>query len=169
MDELEPLLRSIEGTTLATKASRPGVDFCDPLSRTQADGTGYGDPQKVSYTTGNSDQRRVVTAFARPPGSGKTTIAEVVRLISTVAERPIATCLPMDSFRYTPAYLGTLPNCAKAHARRDAAWAFDAAGVVALTKTLSESRHRSDPVRILAPSLNHSTKNPVADSISIGA
>ncbi|KAF2966289.1 hypothetical protein GQX73_g7285 [Xylaria multiplex] len=119
--------------------------------------------------TEGSRQRRILIAFAGPPGSGKSTIAaHVVEQINMTAQRAIAASLPMDGFHYTRAQLDTLPNSVKAHAQRGASWTFDANGVVGLIKILSASRHDADPVTVLAPSFDHSIKDPVADSIRIG-
>ncbi|KAI1130728.1 hypothetical protein F5Y10DRAFT_262876 [Nemania abortiva] len=75
---------------------------------------------------GAPGQGRIVIAFAGPPGYRKSTVAaEVVQQINKIVKRPIATCLPMDGFHYTRAYLGGLPNHVEAHARRGAAWTFD--------------------------------------------
>ncbi|KAI0533981.1 P-loop containing nucleoside triphosphate hydrolase protein [Xylaria digitata] len=116
-----------------------------------------------------SGQRRILIAFAGPPGSGKLTIAaQVVQRINTAVQHPIAASLPMDGFHYTRAHLDTLPNNAEAHARRGASWTFDADGVVALLKILSASRCGADPVTVLAPSFDHSIKDPIVDSIRIG-
>ncbi|GAW20865.1 hypothetical protein ANO14919_103770 [Xylariales sp. No.14919] len=119
--------------------------------------------------TEDSGQQRILIALAGPPGSGKSTVAaQVVQRINTAAQKPIATSLPMDGFHYTRAHLDTLPNRVEAHARRGASWTFDANGVVALLKILSASRRGADPVTVLAPSFDHSIKDPIADSISIG-
>ncbi|GAP83879.1 putative phosphoribulokinase uridine kinase family protein [Rosellinia necatrix] len=113
-------------------------------------------------------QRRIIIALSGPPGSGKSTIAaQVVQRINTTAQRPIATCLAMDGFHFTRAHLDTLPNRIEAHARRGAAWTFDADGVVALLRTLSASRTDVKPTTILAPSFDHAVKDPVADAIRI--
>ncbi|KAI1742429.1 P-loop containing nucleoside triphosphate hydrolase protein [Xylaria scruposa] len=115
-----------------------------------------------------SGQRRIVIAFSGPPGSGKSTIAaRVVQRINTTFQRPIATCLAMDGFHYTRAYLDTLPNHIEAHARRGAPWTFDANGVVGLFKTLSASRVGVEPITIFAPSFDHKLKDPIAEAIRI--
>ncbi|KAI0969169.1 P-loop containing nucleoside triphosphate hydrolase protein [Xylaria arbuscula] len=117
---------------------------------------------------GDSGHSRIVIAFSGPLGSGKSTIAEqVVQRINTIFQRPLATCLAMDGFHYTRAYLNTLPNHIEAHTYRGAAWTFDADGVVDLVKTLSASRNATEPITILAPSFDHNLKDPVPDAIRI--
>ncbi|KAI1421331.1 P-loop containing nucleoside triphosphate hydrolase protein [Xylaria sp. FL1777] len=117
---------------------------------------------------GDSGQRRIVIAFSGPPGSGKSTIADqVVQQINTIFQRPLATCLAMDGFHYTRAYLDTLPNHIEAHACRGAAWTFNAGGLVDLVKILSNSRKAAEPVTILAPSFDHKLKDPIPDAIRI--
>ncbi|KAJ8127639.1 hypothetical protein O1611_g5994 [Lasiodiplodia mahajangana] len=117
---------------------------------------------------GESGHRRAVIAFSGPPGSGKSTIAvEVARRINAQFRRRLAICLGMDGFHYTRNYLDTLPNPIEAHTYRGAAWTFDADGVVALLKTLSDSKTAVEPVTILAPSFDHKLKDPVADAIRI--
>ncbi|KAH8680742.1 P-loop containing nucleoside triphosphate hydrolase protein [Xylariales sp. PMI_506] len=136
---------------------------------------------KLAAETPNRDDPnkpwRAVVAFAGPPGSGKTTIAREVahRLNGAGNNNSIngtpgaVVVIPMDGFHYTRAHLDTLPNPAEAHARRGAAWTFDAAGVVALVKALDASRQapRAAAKSIRAPSFDHATKDPVVDDIEI--
>ncbi|KAI0976638.1 P-loop containing nucleoside triphosphate hydrolase protein [Xylaria arbuscula] len=115
----------------------------------------------------NSSLARIVIALAGPPGSGKSTIAaEVVSRINDGAGQRIAIIVPMDGFHYSRAHLDTLPNHPEAHRRRGIHWTFDANGVLNLVKKLHLSRTAA-PTMILAPSFDHSTKDPVEGGIEI--
>ncbi|KAI0407787.1 P-loop containing nucleoside triphosphate hydrolase protein [Xylaria palmicola] len=108
-------------------------------------------------SVGDAGQCRIIIAFAGPPGSGKSTIADqVVQRINTLFRRPLAACLAMDGFHYPRAYLDSLPNHIEAHTCRGAAWTFDAGGL--------EGRGACrDP----CPSFDHKIKDPVPDAIWI--
>lgn len=69
----------------------------------------------------------------------------------------------MDGFHYPRAVLDTFPDPKEAHARRGAAFTFDAAGVVALVKQLKTATSAA----VSAPIFDHATKDPVLDDIQI--
>ena len=96
----------------------------------------------------------------------------------------------MDGYHYTRAQLSAMPDPSTAHARRGAAFTFDADAYLALVKLLREplsvvpavgisssaSNSESQPKgeskpsptpTIFAPSFSHALKDPVADDIPI--
>lgn len=116
----------------------------------------------------DKNQHRVVVALAGPPGSGKSTIAAtVVQRLNSISQGPFAAAVPMDGFHLSRAELDQLPNREEAYARRGASWTFDAAGVIHLITTLSNSRtsKSATPAVILAPSFDHAAKDPLKDGI----
>ena len=110
--------------------------------------------------------------------SGKTTLAAKVttRLNdlwhanspALVSEPGIATFLPMDGYHLTRAQLSAMPDPNTAHARRGAAFTFDAAAFLTLVKKLHEPLC-AETATVYAPSFDHAVKDPVADDIPIAA
>ncbi|KAH7029492.1 P-loop containing nucleoside triphosphate hydrolase protein [Microdochium trichocladiopsis] len=133
---------------------------------------------------------RTLILIAGPPGSGKSTVADqVVRRLNTVSAppspaptsrgseaTPLAVVVRMDGYHFTRAQLNTFHNAREAHARRGAAWTFDAAAVLGLFEQLGSSLHsenchgaviRSDNADIYVPTFDHAIKDPVADGAVI--
>ncbi|KAH7148457.1 P-loop containing nucleoside triphosphate hydrolase protein [Dactylonectria macrodidyma] len=116
--------------------------------------------------------RRLLIGIAGIPGSGKTTLSQVItdRLnahatsISPSAPPP-ATFVPMDGFHFTRAALSAMPDPTTAHARRGAAFTFDAAKFLTLVEALRAVPIRAAPV--LAPSFDHAVKDPKDDDIAV--
>lgn len=110
--------------------------------------------------------------------TGKTTLAAVVtRRINDLfysanpglaSGPPIATFLPMDGYHLTRAQLSAMPNPTTAHARRGAAFTFDAPAFLQLVKDLREPL-KPESGTIYAPSFDHAVKDPVANDIPIAA
>jgi len=108
--------------------------------------------------------------------TGKTTLAAKVSqrindLYNTenpgLASGPgIATFLPMDGYHLTRAQLSAMPDPTTAHARRGAAFTFDAPAFLQLVKKL-RSPLLPESQTIYAPSFDHAVKDPVASDIPI--
>jgi pantothenate kinase len=77
--------------------------------------------------------------------------------------------IPMDGYHLTRAQLSQMGNPEEAHARRGAAFTFDAVGWMELIKKLHEpiSSSESGKSIITAPSFDHAVKDPVYDDIVI--
>jgi len=80
----------------------------------------------------------------------------------------IATFLPMDGYHLTRAQLSAMPDPHTAHARRGAAFTFDAAAFLELVQDLRKPLC-PETETIYAPSFDHAVKDPVADDIPIPA
>ncbi|KAH7149205.1 P-loop containing nucleoside triphosphate hydrolase protein [Dactylonectria estremocensis] len=116
--------------------------------------------------------RRLLIGIAGIPGSGKTTLSQVItdRLNAHAASidpsaPPPATFVPMDGFHLTRAALSAMPDPATAHARRGAAFTFDAAKFLGLVTALCAAPIPAAPV--LAPSFDHAVKDPKDDDIVV--
>lgn len=70
----------------------------------------------------------------------------------------------MDGFHFTRAALSAMPDPSNAHARRGAAFTFDAAKFLALIQRLREPISSAP---ILAPSFDHSVKDPKEEDIAV--
>ena len=86
--------------------------------------------------------------------------------------RPLSLLLPLSSpwtaftFHLSRKALDEFPNRAEAHARRGAAWTFDAHGVVNQIRVLHKSSKTvSEP--IFAPSFDHILGDPLENAITI--
>lgn len=130
--------------------------------------------------------KRYLVAVSGIPGSGKTTLASRVanslnsrcrrsdtheksaaaETTPTTSALDVATFLPMDGYHLTRAQLSALPDPAHAHARRGAAFTFDAPAFLALVKKLREPIG-ADTKTIYAPSFDHAVKDPVEGDIAI--
>ncbi|KAI0836691.1 phosphoribulokinase/uridine kinase [Hypoxylon sp. FL0890] len=122
------------------------------------------------------EDRRLLIAIAGIPGSGKTTLSQIVTaalnarhatLHPEVPEAvPPAVFVPMDGYHLTRAQLSAMPDPALAHARRGAEFTFDGASFLALVKALR--RVPPPPLEpVYAPSFDHAVKDPKADDIAI--
>ncbi|KAG8418372.1 hypothetical protein J3459_005995 [Metarhizium acridum] len=70
----------------------------------------------------------------------------------------------MDGFHFTRDALSAMPDPANAHARRGAAFTFDAAKFLTLIQKLREPISAQP---ILAPSFDHAVKDPKEDDIAV--
>ncbi|KAI0441357.1 P-loop containing nucleoside triphosphate hydrolase protein [Xylaria telfairii] len=119
------------------------------------------------------EDRRFMIAIGGIPGSGKTTLSQIVtqalnaRHASLHPEAvPIAAFVPMDGYHLTRAQLSALPDPDTAHARRGAEFTFDGASFLVLVKTLREPLTASSTT-IFAPSFDHAIKDPKENDIAI--
>lgn len=78
----------------------------------------------------------------------------------------IATFLPMDGYHLTRAQLSAMPDPDVAHARRGAAFTFDAPAFLSLVKKLREPIC-PETGTIYAPSFDHAVKDPKENDIPI--
>lgn len=79
---------------------------------------------------------------------------------------PVATFLPMDGYHLSREQLSAMPDPHTAHARRGAAFTFDAPAFLELVKDL-RAPLCPETNTIYAPSFDHAVKDPVADDIPI--
>ena len=107
--------------------------------------------------------------------SGKTTLASIIaaRLNIIHAEKapgctqtPIAAFIPMDGYHLSRAQLSAMPDPSTAHARRGAAFTFDATSLLQFVKTLRQPL-APETKTLYAPSFDHAVKDPVHDDIPI--
>lgn len=114
----------------------------------------------------SAGRKRLLVALAGPPGSGKTTVAQrVAEHLATLHGSPSISVISADGFHLPLATLRALPDAATALARRGAPWTFDASAVVDLVRKLRDEAGKG---KVMAPSFDHSVKDPVADSVVVG-
>ncbi|RDI85189.1 Fe-S cluster assembly protein [Venturia inaequalis] len=121
--------------------------------------------------------QRYLIAISGIPGSGKSTLSTTLssRLNDLhLASSPgtagsgnvIATAIPMDGYHLPRTHLSALPDPETAHARRGAAFTFDAPKYLDLVKKLREPL-LPESVTIYAPSFSHALKDPVENDVPI--
>ncbi|KAF9693627.1 hypothetical protein EKO04_008327 [Ascochyta lentis] len=123
-----------------------------------------------------SRSQRLMVGVSGIPGSGKTTLAAKVsnglnkkhahNSPGTYNGNPVAAFIPMDGYHLSRAQLDAMPDPQNAHARRGAAFTFDAEKFLALVKKLREPI-LPETRTLYAPSFDHAKKDPVADDIPI--
>ena len=85
-------------------------------------------------------------------------------LIAQPSSPPPAAFVPMDGFHLTRDALSAMPDPESAHARRGAAFTFDAAKFLLLIQKL---RLPVTSQAILAPSFDHAIKDPKDDDVTV--
>ncbi|KAI1205149.1 phosphoribulokinase/uridine kinase [Annulohypoxylon truncatum] len=132
--------------------------------------------------------QRLLIAVAGIPGSGKTTLSQIVTKALNARHSALhphapapAAFVPMDGFHLTRAQLSAMPDPERAHARRGAEFTFDGAAFLALVqavRTASSAQQRpasssETPSTVVlektvyAPSFDHAVKDPVENDIAI--
>ncbi|KAK3996731.1 ATP-dependent kinase [Cladorrhinum sp. PSN332] len=116
--------------------------------------------------------QRLLIAIAGPPGSGKTTLSQLLTTALNTryaslhpSSPPVATYVPMDGYHYSRAQLDLFPNPEEAHRRRGSDFTFDGQKFVQLVKRVSEGYGGN----IYAPSFDHALKDPVEGGIKVDA
>ncbi|KAF4551869.1 UNC93-like protein 2 [Elsinoe fawcettii] len=107
---------------------------------------------------------------------GKTTLAaQVAKRLNELHHKQspglalsdgVAAFLPMDGYHLSRAQLDAMPEPDTAHARRGAAFTFDAPAFLALAKRLREPLC-AETTTIYAPSFDHAVKDPLHNDIPI--
>ncbi|TKX18860.1 uridine kinase-like protein [Elsinoe australis] len=120
--------------------------------------------------------KRLLIAVSGIPGSGKTTLAARVakglnelhheQSPGLALSEGVAAFIPMDGYHLYRAQLDAMPDPDTAHARRGAAFTFDAPAFLALVKKLREPLC-AESTTIHAPSFDHAVKDPIANDIPI--
>lgn len=138
------------------------------------------------------DDQRFLIAIGGIPGSGKTTLSQIVTQAlnarhaglgleahggdgdgegegegEAAATTPVAAFVPMDGYHLTRAQLSAMPDPATAHARRGAEFTFDGPSFLRLVKALRAPLTPSSSSTIFAPSFDHAVKDPRADDIAV--
>ncbi|KAI1808881.1 P-loop containing nucleoside triphosphate hydrolase protein [Daldinia bambusicola] len=125
--------------------------------------------------------RRLLIAIAGIPGSGKTTLSQILTAALNARHAtlhpelpepvPPAVFVPMDGYHLTRAQLSAMPDPALAHARRGAEFTFDGRAFLALVKWLRAvpppPLQPQQQQTVYAPSFDHAVKDPKPDDIAI--
>ena len=72
----------------------------------------------------------------------------------------------MDGYHFSRAQLSAMPDPSTAHARRGAAFTFDASSFLKLVQALREPL-APESKTLFAPSFDHAVKDPVQDDVPI--
>ncbi|KAI0406540.1 P-loop containing nucleoside triphosphate hydrolase protein [Xylaria palmicola] len=120
--------------------------------------------------------RRFLIAIGGIPGSGKTTLSQIVTQALNARHAglhsesqdaaPIAAFVPMDGYHLTRAQLSAMPDPATAHARRGAEFTFDGPAFLSLVRALRAPLTAASAA-VFAPSFDHAVKDPRAGDIAV--
>jgi len=116
-----------------------------------------------------AEHRRFLVGISGIPGSGKSTLVErLVAELNARNGRELAVGVGMDGWHYSRAQLDAFDDPKQAHARRGAAFTFDAPAFVQFVKELHAPVGQGDAFPLLAaPSFSHAEKDPVAGGVRV--
>ncbi|KAL9058519.1 MAG: hypothetical protein Q9162_001674 [Coniocarpon cinnabarinum] len=118
--------------------------------------------------TGSLDPLAANPSLAKPDETTPTkSTASLLKTTTSSTAHPLAVLVPMDGYHLTRAQLSALPDPTTAHARRGAAFTFDAEGYLELVKRLRQPI-TPEMGSIFAPTFDHKVKDPVAGGVEIG-
>ncbi|ESL06164.1 hypothetical protein TRSC58_06166 [Trypanosoma rangeli SC58] len=130
-------------------------------------------------------QRRLLVGIAGRPGSGKTTVAEVLAkevraMLRTLSDDPrdhaekAVVTMPMDGYHYYRKELRAMPNGPEAVERRGAEWTFDPRKLckdlqaIRLPAVTAETTGIPLYNEVRVPTFDHSVGDPKEEDICIG-
>lgn len=120
---------------------------------------------------------RYLVAIGGPPGSGKTTTAQMVTRLLNENLATKTALISMDGFHLSRAALDEFPDPKSAHARRGAPWTFDLPRFEIFVRQLRKWAYEvplyktagdwSEDEVLRAPAFDHKAKDSVEDAIAI--
>ncbi|WFC99149.1 hypothetical protein MYAM1_001891 [Malassezia yamatoensis] len=114
------------------------------------------------------EHRRFLVGISGIPGAGKSTLAKLVAdQINQLRNAEVCTVVGMDGWHLTRAQLDSMPDPYNAHARRGAAFTFDADAFVEWAEKMRLPTSDAQLPHFTAPSFSHADKDPVEAGVSI--